>query len=122
MATRSRVRGVVIQLLYAYGSGNEKIEDFLEEILMEQKIKNAHKEFATKLFFGSIHYLESIDLRIAHQLKDWDFSRIGEMEKAILRLGVYELAYTQTNKAIVINEALEIAKNYCSENSTKFVK
>ncbi|WP_104722262.1 transcription antitermination factor NusB [Helicobacter mesocricetorum] len=121
MATRSQARGVVIQLLYAYGSGNDKIEDFIEEVLQEQKIKNTQKQFAMNLFFGAIKYLREIDLRITHQLKEWDFSRVGEMEKAILRLGVYEIVYTLTDKAIVINEALEIAKNFCNDNSTKFV-
>ncbi|MDE5602917.1 MAG: transcription antitermination factor NusB, partial [Helicobacter sp.] len=121
MATRSQVRRVVIQLLYAYGSGNDKIGDFIEEVLQEQKIKNTQKQFAMNLFFGAIHHLKEIDLRITHQLKEWNFSRIGEMEKAILRLGVYEIIYTPTDKAIVINEALEIAKNFCNDNSTKFI-
>lgn len=121
MATRSQARGVVMQLLYAYGSGNENIENFIEEVLQEQKIKNTQKQFAMNLFFGVIHHLKAIDLRITHQLKEWNFSRIGEMEKAILRLGVYEIVYTSTDKAIVINEALEITKGFCNDNSTKFV-
>lgn len=121
MATRSQARRVVIQLLYAYGSGNDKIEDFIEEVLQEQKIKNTQKQFATNLFFGVIHHLKEINLRIMHQLKEWNFSRIGEMEKAILRLGVYEIVYTPIDRAIVINEALEITKNFCNDNSTKFV-
>lgn len=121
MATRSQVREVVVQLLYAYGSGNEGISKFIEEILEEQKIKNAQKDFALKLFSGAVENLEALDLRITHQLKDWDFGRIGEIERAILRLGAYEIVFSKTDKAIVINEALEIAKSFSYELSAKFI-
>ena len=120
MATRSHAREVVVQLLYAYGSGNEKIGKFADEIFEEQKIKNNQKEFATSLFEGVIANLEALDLRISHQLKDWDFSKIGDMEKAILRLGVYEIIFNHLSKAIAINEALELAKSFGTENSAKF--
>ncbi len=121
MATRSQVREVVVQLLQAYGSRNEGISKFVEEIFEEQKIKNAQKDFALKLFSGAVENLESLDLRITHQLKDWDFGRIGEIERAILRLGAYEIVFSKTDKAIVINEALEIAKSFSYELSAKFI-
>ncbi|TLD83251.1 transcription antitermination factor NusB [Helicobacter sp. MIT 11-5569] len=121
MATRTQAREVVAQLLYAYGSGNDGITNFIEEILSEQKIKNAQSEFAKALFNGVLEHLEEIDLRIKHQIKNWDFERIGDMERAILRLGVYEILFSKTDKAIVINEALEITKNFSNEASTKFI-
>ena len=121
MATRSQVREVVVQLLYAYDSGNEGISKFVEEILEEHKIKNAQKNFAQELFSGVIANLESLDLRITHQLKDWDFERIGNIERAILRLGAYEIVFSKVDKAVVINEALEIAKNFSYELSVKFI-
>lgn len=121
MATRTQAREVVAQLLYAYGSGNDKIANFIEEILSEQKIKNAQNVFAKTLFNGVLEHLEEIDLRIKHQIKNWDFERIGDMERAILRLGVYEIIFSQMDKAIVINEALEITKSFSNETSTKFI-
>lgn len=121
MATRTHAREVVSQLLYAYGSGNDGILKFMEEILNEQKIKNAQGEFAKALFNGVLEHLEEVDLRIKHQIKNWDFERIGDMERAILRLGAYEIIFCKTDKAIVINEALEITKNFSNEASTKFI-
>ena len=121
MATRSQVREVVTQLLYAYGSGNDGISKFMDEILEEKKIKNAQNTFAKELFEGVIAHLEELDLRIKHQIKDWDFEHIGDMERAILRLGAYEILFSAMDKAIVINEALEIAKNFGNEASTKFI-
>ena len=121
MATRSQVREVVAQLLYAYGSGNDGISKFMDEILEEKKIKNAQNIFAKELFDGVIAHLEELDLCIRHQIKNWDFERIGDMERAILRLGAYEILFSAMDKAIVINEALEIAKNFGNEASTKFI-
>ncbi|WP_111229698.1 transcription antitermination factor NusB [Helicobacter valdiviensis] len=121
MATRTQARGAVVQLLYAYGSGNEEIGKFFDEILEEQKIKNAQKEFARGLFLGVLENLSMLDLRIAHQLKSWDFAKIGDMERAILRLGAYEIVCAKQDRAIVINEAIEIAKNFGTENSKKFI-
>ncbi|WP_366517283.1 transcription antitermination factor NusB [uncultured Helicobacter sp.] len=121
MATRSQVREVVVQLLYAYGSGNDGISKFVEEILEEHKIKNAQQAFAKELFSGVLTNLEVLDLRITHQLKGWDFERIGDIERAILRLGAYEILFSKIDKAVVINEALEIAKHFSYESSTKFI-
>ncbi|MDY3113155.1 MAG: transcription antitermination factor NusB [Helicobacter sp.] len=121
MATRSQAREAVIQLLYAYGSGNDGISKFIEQILEEQKIKNTQKEFAQTLFFGVLENLDEIDKRIKHQLKSWDFSRIGDIERSILRLGTYEIIFSKIDKAVVINEALEIAKNFGNESSAKFI-
>ncbi len=121
MATRSQVREVVTQLLYAYGSGNDGIAQFIDEILQEHKIKNAQNDFAKTLFFGALENLESLDLRIKHQIKNWEFERVGAMERAILRLGAYEIVCAKIDKAIAINEALELTKSFCSETSVKFV-
>ncbi|WDL74466.1 transcription antitermination factor NusB [Helicobacter winghamensis] len=121
MATRTHARVAVAQLLYAYGSGNDGISKFVEEILSEHKIKNAQNEFAKTLFNGVLEHLEEVDLRIKHQIKNWDFERIGDMERAILRLGAYEIIFSGMDKAIVINEALEITKNFSNETSTKFI-
>lgn len=121
MATRSQVREVVVQLLYAYGSGNDGISKFMDTILEEHKIKNAQGDFARTLFYGVLEAINVVDLRIKHQLKGWDFTRLGEIERAILRLGVYEIVFNQTDKAIVINEALELAKNFGNEPSVRFI-
>lgn len=121
MATRGQAREAVVQLLYAYGSGNDGILKFVDDILLEKKIKNQQRDFALSLFNGVLDNLQEIDLRITHQLKNWDFSRIGDMEKAILRLGVFEITFSDIDKAIAINEALEISKIFGNDNSTRFI-
>ena len=121
MATRSQAREAVVGLLYAYGSGNEKIKELALEILEEKKIRHKQQEFALTLFNGVIEKIDFLDTEISKHLKDWDFEKLGGMEKAILRLGVYELIFTQTDRPVVINEAVELAKNYTEEMAPKLI-
>lgn len=121
MATRSQAREAVIGLLYAYDSGNVEIRKLATEILEEKKIRNKQQEFALNLFDGVVCNLKNLDLVIKGRLKDWDFSKLGGMERAILRLGVYEILHSDTDKPVVINEAIELAKNYGEEMAPKLI-
>lgn len=121
MATRTQAREAVMSLFYAYDSGNEEIRKSAVEILNEKKIKNKQQEFALSLFDGTLSHLQKIDELIARHLKEWDLERIGGMEKAILRLGVYEICFTSTDAPIVINEAIELAKLYGGDHAPAFI-
>ncbi|PAF47926.1 N utilization substance protein B [Helicobacter sp. 12S02232-10] len=121
MATRTQAREAVVGLLYAYDSGNVKIKDFAGSMLEEKKIKNKQQEFALGLFEGVLTNLEALDGIIKSQLKDWDFERLGGMERSILRLGAYEIKFTQTDIPVIINEAVELGKIYGGDNAPKFI-
>jgi len=121
MATRHQARTAVIGLLYAYDLGNEKIANFSDEILEESKIRNKQRLFSNELFNGTIVNLEMLDRRLEENLKEWSYEDIGKVEKAIMRLGAYEILIAKTDKAIIINEAVELAKRLADENSPKFI-
>ena len=121
MATRHQARTAVVGLLYAYDLGNENIGKFSDEILEEGKIRNKQKEFSDVLFQGTIENLEMLDAKINEHLKDWDYDAIGKVEKAIMRLGAYEILVAKTDKAIIINEAVELAKELADEKSPQFI-
>jgi len=121
MATRHQARTAVVGLLYAYDLGNENIARFSDDILEEGKIRNKQKEFSETLFEGTIENLEMIDTQIKEHLKDWDYDAIGKVEKAIMRLGAYEILVDKTDKAIIINEAVELAKTLADEKSPQFI-
>jgi N utilization substance protein B len=121
MATRHQARTAVVGLLYAYDLGNENIAKFSDEILEEGKIRNKQKEFSDTLFQGTIENLEMLDAKIKEHLKDWDYDAIGKVEKAIMRLGAYEILVAKTDKAIIINEAVELAKELADEKSPQFI-
>jgi len=121
MATRHQARTAVVGLLYAYDLGNENIASFSDDILEEGKIRNKQREFSQALFNGTIEHLESIDQNIQDHLKDWDYDGIGKVEKAIMRLAAYEILIEKTDKAIIINEAVELAKALADEKSPQFI-
>jgi len=121
MATRHQARTAVVGLLYAFDLGNENIAKFSDEILEEDKIRNKQKEFSYSLFNGTIENLEMIDEEVEKHLTDWDYESIGKVEKAIMRLGAYEILIAKTDRAIIINEAVELAKELADEKSPKFI-
>ncbi|MFY9142442.1 transcription antitermination factor NusB [Sulfuricurvum sp.] len=121
MATRHQARMAVVSLLYAYDLGNQTIADFSDEILEEKKIRNKQRDFALDLFKGVIEHLSQVDEAIDKHLKDWDFDRLGSIERATLRLGAYEIMYGELDSAVIINEAIEVMKAFGSEQSPKFI-
>ena len=121
MATRHHARMAVVSLLYAYDLGNQSIGEYTDEILEDKKIRNKQKEFALDLFRGVMENLSSVDEAIVKHLKDWDFERLGSVERATLRLGAYEIMNTDLDSAVVINEAIEVSKAFGTEQSPKFI-
>ena len=121
MATRHQSRTAVVGLLYAYDLGNENIANFADDILEEGKIRNKQREFSQGLFNGTLENLEMLDKEIQNHLKDWDYDAIGKVEKAIMRLGAYEILIVKTDRAIIINEAVELAKELADEKSPQFI-
>ncbi|EJV0935012.1 transcription antitermination factor NusB [Campylobacter coli] len=120
MATRHQVRQSVISLLYALEM-NEKNENFIDEFLNEKKIRNEQKNFTLSLYEGIIKNLDDIDKNLNPYLNENEIEKLGHVERAILRLGAYELLFTDTPSAIVINEAIELAKELANDNSPKFI-
>jgi len=121
VATRTQARESVVGLLYAYDLGNENIANHSDIILEDRKIRNKQKDFATSLFNGTITNLEKIDLEIASHLKQREIKDVGSVEKAILRLSIYEILFSDLDKPVVINEAIELAKRLASDNAPKFI-
>lgn len=121
MATRHQARESIITLLYAEDIGNSGIEKFIDELFEEKKIRNQQKEFALGLYHGVKEHLVIIDEAINLHLKEWNLSEIGTLERAILRLGAYEVLYSELDNAVIINEAIELAKKLCNETSPKFI-
>ncbi len=121
MATRHHARMAVVSLLYAYDLGNGNIAEHTAEILEEKKIRNKQKDFALALYEGVMENLPACDESIIKHLKEWDFERLGAIERATLRLATYEILFGDLDSAVVINEAVEITKAFGTEQSPKFI-
>ena len=121
MATITHAREAVIQTLYAMEQGNEDAVKQFDELLKDRKIKGSKAEFAKKLLNGVLEHKDEIDKIIKDHLIDWSFDRLDKVDKQILRLGVYELKYTDTPFQIVIDEAVKIAKNFSEDKAKSFI-
>ena len=121
MATITHAREAVIQTLYAQEMGNDKAIQQFEDILKDKKVKGAKAEFARKLLTGILQNIDKIDTIIKEHLIDWDFDRLDKVDKQTLRVGIYELLYTDTPYQIVIDEAVKIAKNFSEDKAKSFI-
>ena len=78
-------------------------------------------KFVRDVVYGVIKNIENIDKIITKYLENWDLDRLGKTDKAILRLGTYEMLYYDTPKVVVINEAVELSKKYSDDKIVKLI-
>jgi N utilization substance protein B len=83
--------------------------------------EEAKAEFAKALVLGAHEKRREIDRAIGAAAKNWNIERMAVVDRNILRLAAYELLYGDAPKASAINEAIEIARKYSTEESTKFI-
>ncbi len=126
MATRHLVRSVILQSLYEWDFSERK-EDFikvLERNLEEFAPGIDEPEFAWRIAKGLIEHLVEIDKIIEKAAPQWPLDQIPIIDRNILRIGLYELLFADKKEVppkVAINEAIELAKNYGGENSSKFI-
>lgn len=128
MGLRRKGRELALQTLYSLSFFEElpPYEDKLWEIAAGDKGEDdeAQKQmvgFARELLDKITPHLDNVDELIQKHLHNWDFERLTLLDKNLLRLAVGELMYCGTPAAIVMDEAVEIAKRFCTENSGRFV-
>lgn len=111
---RSEARGVIMTILYqVFMYDNNKIDYNLEDVFKENlKIDN---DFVRKMVKGVLDNIKDIDAIANKHLKEWKITRLGLPDQAILRLGIYELLYTDTPEVVAINEAIELSKKYSDD-------
>ncbi len=101
--------------------GNARAAGMLETSLGAQKLKGEKLDFARQIVLGSLEKRQEIDALIAQNLRNWKLENLGQVEKAVLRLAIYEILYTATDIAVIINEALEITKEFADEQAPSLI-
>lgn len=113
-------RILAFQALYSY-EFEHKGSDELLAFCNESENSAEARSYAQSLVKGILDNLPIIDNLIISRLKGWDFSRVSMVDKAVLRLAIYEMMYEDLEDLIIINEAVEIIKQFGGEESYKFV-
>ncbi len=102
--------------------GMEGMDEAKENFYAENSdINDADKKFIDDTVDGTFKNIEKIDSLISGAAKGWSVERMAKVDIAILRLAVYELLFGDAPKKVVINEAVEMAKKYSSDNSPSFI-
>lgn len=119
--SRRRARESVVQALYQLEFHPERPEEVMRE--RGEDLTGEYRDFYQQLMEGIQQHLTDIDPMIERYLKKgWSVSRLVSLDRAVLRLAVYELLFEQeTPKGVVLNEAVEISKQYSGDESSRFV-
>lgn len=122
MGARRKARELALQMLYQHdlsGNSPEAIVSTFEDL---QKSKTNTREFATKIFKGTLEHLEKIDEMIVAQADNWRLSRMAVVDRNIIRMSIYEFLHEHdTPKLVIIDEAIEIAKKFGTQKSSQFI-
>lgn len=124
MATYRRrlTREKVLQTLYAHELSREPISGIMEAVLGELKTHREDFTFAVELVRTVLAHEAEIEGYIKAKVAHWEISRIAVIDRMLLRMGIAELLYfPDIPPKVTINESIEVAKNYSTEKSGKFV-
>ncbi|MFH1288919.1 MAG: transcription antitermination factor NusB [bacterium] len=122
MGKRRKARELAVELLFMTDVVDENADDSVKNYLRSQKILSDVKEFALKLKDGVIQHKESLDEIISKTAKNWEISRMSIIDRSILRMATFEFLYLkEASVKVIINEAIEVAKEYSTEESGRFI-
>jgi N utilization substance protein B len=120
--TRRKAREIALQALYEIDMTRHNAEEVIKRVSSNNKLEEENKTFIRELVEGVIQNKGEIDKRITEYAPFWPVEQISVIDRNILRLAIFEILLD--NKVPVrasINEAVELAKNYGSESSSRFI-
>jgi N utilization substance protein B len=122
MGTRRKARELTLQLLYQRELTRANPEEMQANFEEWKGSSESIRRFANQLLDGVLLNLDEIDRELTAQTSHWRLDRLAAVDRNILRLAFYELLFQRdTPPAVVIDEAIEIAKRFGSGESARFV-
>lgn len=134
VSPRSRARVLAITALYQVDLLQKSIEEIVEDVrngvsdeveslyYLSSKERKAALDFFESLLKGTWSKREELDTRLSDNLDNWTLDRVGNLERAILRLGAYELLFCEDIPTkVTLNEMVELSKSFCDNKSKDFI-
>ena len=119
---RRKARALVLQALYEVDSAGHGAEEVVTRLLAEEKLLEENANFIRELVRGVIQNKGKIDENIRGFAPTWPIEQIPVVDRNILRLAIFEILLdNRVPMKVAINEAIELAKTFGSDNSSKFV-
>ena len=123
MPTRRRSRQRALQILFLWDARRQPVDEainaYYDTLYSEEGPER--DPFVADLVRGTIANLEEIDARITRHAEHWRMQRMPAVDRNILRLAIFELSQTDTPAPVVIDEALELARQFSGDESVSFI-
>jgi transcription antitermination protein NusB len=121
MTLRRKSREYALQMLFQWEMGKQDPSRIENGFWKNARAQKSTREFANQLFENAAARAEELDPIIASLAKNWRIERIAAIDRALLRLALAELRTAGTPSKVVINEAVELAKKFSSEDAAGFI-
>ena len=119
---RRQARMIALQTLYEYDTAHHDLQEVLQRHAEERHLHLKVVEYASELIVGVCSHLDDIDAHIQSAAREWPLPQMARIDKNILRLAIYEILFNNTVPAkAAINEAVELAKIFGSDTSSRFI-
>ncbi|KAB2644970.1 MAG: transcription antitermination factor NusB [Verrucomicrobia bacterium] len=122
MGVRHEGREAAVQFLYQRDHGGAASSSDLNDFYIFRGLSPAARRFCQQLAEGTLHEVSTIDALLKKNIHNYELGRLAAVDRNVLRLAIYEMLFSpQTPRAVIINEAINIAKKYGTEESGGFV-
>ena len=118
--TRSELRKDIMTILYQINVYKKNKMEFNTDDVIKEVVE-IDNEFVKEIVYGVLTYQNEIDSIANKYLNNWKIDRLGNTDKAILEMSIYELLYTETPDIVCINEGIELAKLYSDDSVRKMI-
>jgi transcription antitermination protein NusB len=121
MSLRTKSREFAMQMLFQWDMSTQDPAKLEAKFWKAAKASDSTRAFANQLFEGAAKNAAAADELIVKQAENWRLERLAVIDRAILRLAIYEMRATDTPAKVVLNEAVELAKKFSGDDSAPFV-
>ena len=121
MSLRTKAREFAMQMLFQWDMSQQDPAKLETKFWKSAKAADSTRAFANRLFEGTALEVAALDEIIGKHCENWRFERLAAIDRAILRLAIHEMSSSDTPPKVVLNEAVDLAKKFSSEESGAFV-
>ena len=120
--SRHQARALALQALYEIDHTGHKAEEVMTNLLLEKVLDEEPANFARGLVTGVLQHQKDIDGKIKTLARAWPLPQMSAIDRNILRLAIFEILIdNRVPVKVAINEAIELAKDFGSDSSPKFI-
>src|ERR1700681_2381878 len=121
VSLRTKSREFAMQMLFQWDMSRQDPTKLEAKFWRTAKAADTTRAFANKLFEGAAKDADELDALIVQHAQNWRLERMAIIDRAVLRLAIYELRSGETPAKAILNEAVDLAKKFSSEDAAAFV-